>query len=140
MRPSVVVNMIIVLSLSTKVCLSFQADFVLVCLSTLYLEIIQSALNKSSPVEWPPEAMHGPAICQLMFYELSGTGSHARIILLVMDGSSSLKKAVPPWLKSQLSYFWPGQYKDLLWTLTKPEDRIKQRSTALNGMKTPGGV
>ena len=133
------------------VCL--QADFVLVCLSPLYLQEVTGLDNAATPLapkvskaaatcsKWAKGVLHAAHIYQLMREEYQSTGRCSRFVPLYMEGSAC--QAGPTWLTSHLCYHWPRQYKDLLWMLTKPEDRIKQKSRpspqkANNALKANG--
>ena len=134
-------------------CVCLQADFVLVCLSPLYLEEVKGLDNAATPLapkvtkapatssKWSKGALHSAYIYQLMREEYQNMGRCSRFVPLYMEGSPC--DAGPSWLTSHLSYQWPRQYKDLLWMLTKPEDRIKQKSKLSpqkghNALKTNG--
>lgn len=112
------------------VCL--QADFVVVCLSSAYLRDIQGTEKNGRSHGAGSRASKGTLqaayIFHLMEEEYHTTGRCSRFVPLYMEGASC--DAGPSWLTSHLTYHWPRQYKDLLWMLTKPEDRIKQRSRA----------
>ena len=117
-----------------------QADFVLVCLSPFYLQEMKyadkNANNPGMPSSHRPsqEVLHAPEIYQLMVkeYQRDNTrgdqarSSRSRFVPLYMDGGNCEKG--PAWLTGNLSYMWPSQYKDVLWMLTKPEERIKLKS------------
>ena len=113
--------------------LDVQADFVLVCLSPLYMQEIRGSESSNSHVSSSSSSsrggkgpLHTAYVYQLMEEEFQATRRCSRFVPLFMEGSAGV--AGPSWLTSHLSYHWPRQYKDLLWMLTKPEDRIKQRS------------
>ncbi|XP_076471273.1 uncharacterized protein LOC143301108 [Babylonia areolata] len=120
-----------------------EADFVLVFLSPLYLQEIRAADNHHHHHHCHPKpsnsnnnnnnskagekgSLHAAYIYQLMQEEYLSSKTCSRFVPLYMD--ESLCGQGPPWLTGHLSYQWPRQYKDLLWMLTKPEDRIRQRA------------
>ena len=126
-----------------------QADFVLVCLSPQYLQEVKGLDSAAGPPPGPRStkptpsssaasaassgklskggALHSTYIYQLMQEEFQRVGHCTRFVPLYMEGSAC--REGPAWLTGHVAYHWPRQYKDLLWMLTKPEDRIKQRSS-----------
>ncbi len=51
---------------------------------------------------------------------------NTRFIPVMFEGISS--ELLPNWLQNSLKYHWPSQFKDLLWMLTRPEERIKPKA------------
>ncbi|XP_064602096.1 uncharacterized protein LOC135468023 [Liolophura sinensis] len=104
------------------------ADFVLLCVSPLYKQQTQSSNNGSSldcnPLQDPlQDSIHTTYIYKLMQSEFVRLGSrNKRFIPLVFPGAT--RDDVPTWLRNTLIYQWPSQYKDLLWMLTKPQDKV----------------
>ncbi|KAK7471747.1 hypothetical protein BaRGS_00035629, partial [Batillaria attramentaria] len=122
-----------------------EADFILVCISPQYLREIEMADTSVSAAASADSSglLHAAHIYRLMQEEFQRTGKCSRFVPLYFEGSSSGQG--PSWLTRQLVYYhWPRQYKDLLWMLTKPEERIKQRPTqrnhstaSMNGHRSP---
>ena len=67
-------------------------------------------------------------IYRLMYREyLQNNHKPGRFVPLLFQGMSD--DLIPEWMMyaySKLVYVWPVQYKDLLWMLTKPEDRVPE--------------
>lgn len=105
-----------------------EADFILVCISPQYLREIEiSDTSPTAQINGSSSSglLHAAYIYQLMLDEYQVSGRCTRFVPLSFEGSC--KGQGPGWLTGQLVYHWPRQYKDLLWMLTKPEERIKQR-------------
>ncbi|ESO91556.1 hypothetical protein LOTGIDRAFT_233367 [Lottia gigantea] len=92
-----------------------EADFVLVCSSKKYKENINAKINT--------DGLHTKFIYELIYDEFKEKGNH-RCVPVILDGTS--QSDIPTWLQSSMKYIWPSQYKDLLFMLTKPEQRITQ--------------
>ncbi|XP_025084931.1 uncharacterized protein LOC112558602 isoform X2 [Pomacea canaliculata] len=103
-----------------------EADFILVCLSPQYVREIQmvSKASDANSQTW----QHAAHIYHLMQQEYERTRRTSRFVPLFFEGLKL--EGTPSWLTHHLVYHWPQQYKDLLWMLTKPEERIKPRSKA----------
>lgn len=112
--------------ISFSFCLGFKADFILVCLSPQYVREIQmvSKASDANSQTW----QHAAHIYHLMQQEYERTRRTSRFVPLFFEGLKL--EGTPSWLTHHLVYHWPQQYKDLLWMLTKPEERIKPRSKA----------
>lgn len=129
-----------------------EADFILVCLSPFYLQEMKrvdaetKSANSKQPLTTkgvnsnsnrsPREILHASQIYKLMCDEYQRTNCCSRFVLLYVEGSP--RDGYPAWLTDCLVYNWPHQYKDLLWMLTKPEERIKQRPSSSRTSPTKG--
>lgn len=74
--------------------------------------------------------LHTKDIYRLMHREyMQSNHRPQRFVPLVFPGMS--QDIIPSWLidsNNKPYYFWPEQYKDLLWMLTKPENRVPDRT------------
>lgn len=78
-----------------------------------------------------PYRLHTKQIYRLMYREYVQSGQRCmRFVPLIFPGMT--QEIIPPWMLdtyNRLFYFWPKQYKDLLWMLTKPENRVPEHIT-----------
>ncbi|KAJ8298654.1 hypothetical protein KUTeg_022714 [Tegillarca granosa] len=102
-----------------------EADFILVCVSEGYKSDTDNYETEMS-AEFSDDALHTKYLYKLMQAEYQDNGQrNLRFIPLLFENSE--KEQIPTWLDNGLQYQWPGQYRDLLWFLTKPETRVKDR-------------
>jgi len=74
-----------------------------------------------------PYRLHTKHIYRLMYREYIQNGHRcARFVPLIFPGMS--ENLIPKWMLDQNRrfYLWPKEYKDLLWMLTKPENRVPE--------------
>ncbi|XP_052067476.1 uncharacterized protein LOC127706822 [Mytilus californianus] len=101
-----------------------EADFILMCVSEQYKTEIDMFECES---QIDDKELHIQYIYSLMLAELKQNGNkNSRVIPLLFEGCTEVD--IPQWLQHTYVYTWPGQYRDLLWCLTKPHTRIKLRS------------
>ncbi|XP_046364939.1 uncharacterized protein LOC124141086 [Haliotis rufescens] len=101
-----------------------ESDFILVCPSAKYkTEIEAQELSKNGMM--PESQLHTRYIYAQMLKEYRQHEKNTRFVPVLFQDSDELY--LPSWLKKTLKYSWPSQYKDLLWMLTRPEDRIKPK-------------
>lgn len=98
------------------------------CLSPQYLQEIQTI--NSARITDPRGLLHAAHVYLLMHEEYQKTSRCSRFVPITFEGSENLQ--CPTWLTRNQKYHWPQEYKDLLWMLTKPEDRIKQQKFAVD--------
>ena len=73
--------------------------------------------------------LHTKQIYRLMYSEYAQNQCTQRFVPLVFPGMT--KDLIPHWLietNNKPYYKWPEQYKDLLWMLTKPENRVPEHT------------
>ncbi|XP_063399505.1 E3 ubiquitin ligase TRAF3IP2-like [Mytilus trossulus] len=101
-----------------------EADFIIMCVSEQYKTEIDMYECES---QIDDKELHIQFIYSLMLAELKQNGNkNSRVIPLLFKGCTEVN--IPQWLEHTYVYTWPGQYRDLLWCLTKPHTRIKLQS------------
>lgn len=121
-----------------------EADFILVVMSPKYrmeadsCEMENDADDSESVdsdgennLDNRPYRLHTKNIYRLMYREYVQSGQRCmRFVPLVFPGMT--QDIIPAWMLdtyNRLFYYWPKQYKDLLWMLTKPENRVPEHIT-----------
>ncbi|WAR03008.1 CIKS-like protein [Mya arenaria] len=120
-----------------------EADFILVVLSPKYrretdtFEMDNDADDSMDSDEEERSGqsyqLHTKKIYKLMCSEYTQSRSSQRFVPLVFPGM--VKDLIPHWLigsNNKPFYKWPDQYKDLLWMLTKPENRVPEHTPTVN--------
>ncbi|KAL5006974.1 hypothetical protein ScPMuIL_015780 [Solemya velum] len=107
-----------------------EADFILVCVSSKYrMEVEQGDMEEDYSTE---NSLHTKYIYKLMHTEfVQKNSNNKRFVPLIFDNAT--RSDVPRWLQSLIVYKWPQDWKDLMWMLTKPEERIKPQSKSYFG-------
>ncbi|XP_050409080.1 uncharacterized protein LOC126824021 isoform X2 [Patella vulgata] len=101
-----------------------EADFILVCPSKKYhKDTCDDSRSKDSSSS---DGLHTKFIYDMMYREFIQNGNNnKRFVPVILEGTSH--DDLPRWLLNQtVKYTWPSQYKDLLWMLTRPEERINR--------------
>ena len=123
---------------------AFQADFILVVMSPKYrMEAdsceMENDADDSDSVDSDgendlnnrPYRLHTKNIYRLMYREYIQSSQRCnRFVPLLFPGM--VQDIIPNWMLdsyNNLFYYWPKQYKDLLWMLTKPENRVPEHVT-----------
>ncbi|XP_067654809.1 uncharacterized protein [Haliotis asinina] len=101
-----------------------ESDFILVCPSAKYKSEIE-AQEQCKNGMMPESQLHTRYIYSLMLKEYKDHARNTRFVPVLFKSSD--EQYLPSWLQRTLKYSWPSQYKDLLWMLTRPEDRIKPK-------------
>ncbi|XP_045176963.1 uncharacterized protein LOC123537344 [Mercenaria mercenaria] len=121
-----------------------EADFILVVMSPKYrmeadsCEMENDADDSDSvdsdgenDLNVRPYRLHTKNIYRLMYREYVQSGQRCmRFVPLIFPGMT--QDIIPAWMLDNyngLFYYWPKQYKDLLWMLTKPENRVPEHLT-----------
>lgn len=74
-----------------------------------------------------PHRLHTKSIYKLMHREYVQNGRCTRFVPLLFPGMP--ENIIPKWMldpQNKRYYSWPKEYKDLLWMLTKPENRVPE--------------
>lgn len=75
-----------------------------------------------------PKRLHTKHIYRLMYREYIQSGNRCtRFVPVIFPGMS--EDFIPKWMRDPQNrrfYQWPGEYKDLMWMLTKPENRVPE--------------
>ncbi|XP_041367667.1 uncharacterized protein LOC121382208 [Gigantopelta aegis] len=110
-----------------------EADFVLVCVSKKY----RADLENNDGDSFSDNKLHTKYIYKLMVGE-HDTNQHRslRYVPVLMEGVTH--DLIPGWLQQTTVYRWPVQYKDLLWMLSKPEERINPRTKSYSQYNNMG--
>ncbi|KAK6189808.1 hypothetical protein SNE40_001798 [Patella caerulea] len=101
-----------------------EADFILVCPSKKYhRDTCDDSRAKDSSSS---DGLHTKFLYDMMYREFTQNGNiNKRFVPVILEGTSH--DDLPRWLLNQtVKYTWPSQYKDLLWMLTRPEERINR--------------
>ncbi|XP_060573968.1 uncharacterized protein LOC132731736 [Ruditapes philippinarum] len=121
-----------------------EADFILVVMSPKYrMEAdsceMENDADDSDSVDSDgendlnnrPYRLHTKNIYRLMYREYIQSSQRCnRFVPLLFPGM--VQDIIPNWMLdnyNSLFYYWPKQYKDLLWMLTKPENRVPEHVT-----------
>ncbi|KAH9504972.1 hypothetical protein Btru_061200 [Bulinus truncatus] len=114
-----------------------EADFILVCVSTKYLQDIDSN-NKKNVHQGSDKKLHTKEIFGLLESEHSrnnGFSSSKQIQIVPLLFGNMQASSLPNWMTANRpAYEWPKQYLDLAWMLTKPQERIKVSKRSMEGV------